>query len=206
MNAPLAALTALLELTNTPEIILPAMIAIVVATLTNTQIFKQQTPHLTALFDSEESKQLSVFEQALQRIGIAILSNSNVSNCMRTISKQELLKLLQQTPRWLVVETSGQPSILISGHQLVQAYGSDNKEFHALADDENIDILGTPGEQLKLAHLDGNASALEAWQLMEDEHVDALYIISTFDAYAPAISSIVTRQDIENYYHKPRNL
>ena len=205
MNAPLAALTALLELTNTPEIILPAMIAIVVATLTNTQIFKQQTPHLTALFDSEESKQLSVFEQALQRIGIAILSNSNVSNCMRTISKQELLKLLQQTPRWIVIETSGQPSILISGHQLVQAYGSDNKEFHALADDENIDILGTPGEQLKLAHLDGNASALEAWQLMEDEHVDALYIISTFDAYAPAISSIVTRQDIENYYHTPRS-
>ena len=27
MNAPLAALTALLELTNTPDIILPAMIA-----------------------------------------------------------------------------------------------------------------------------------------------------------------------------------
>ena len=204
MNAPLAALTALLELTNTPDIILPGMIAIVVATLTNTQIFKQKPPHLAALHSSGKSKQLSVFEQALQRVGISSLSNSHVISCMRTIEKQQLQKILLNPPRWLVVETLGQPSVLLAGHQLIQAFNDDNEGFHSLSDDSSIDMLATPGEQLKLANLDNRSSALEAWQIMEQENVDALLISSTFDAYAPAIISIVTRQDIENFYHKPR--
>ena len=205
MNAPLAALTALLELTNTPDIILPGMIAIVVATLINTQIFKQQAPHLSALKLSGHSKQLSIFDQALQRVGIASLSNHDVSHCNRSIKKQQLLELMIENARWLVVETSGQPSILLSGHQLQQAYNGDNKEFHALENDSLIDMLATPGEQLTLAELPSTASALEGWQLMEQEHVDALHIFSAFDAYAPAISSIVIRQDIESYYHRPRH-
>ena len=204
MNAPLAALTALLELTNTPDIILPAMIAIVVATLTNTQIFKQKPPHLAALGINGNAKQLSVFEQALQRVGISSLSNSHVNSCMRSIEKRQLLQIMQNRPRWVVVETPGQASVLLSGHQLLQAYDDDNKEFQKLEHDDSIDMLATPGEQLKLAELNNQASALEAWQMMEEEGVDALHISSTFDAYAPAISSVVTRQDIENYYHRPR--
>ena len=202
MNAPLAALTALLELTNTPDIILPAMIAIVVATLTNTQIFRQKPPHLAALDSTGNHKQLSVFEQTLQRVGISSLTNTHVRSCMRSIEKKQLMLLIKHPPRWLVIETPGQPSVLISGHQLLQAYN--DHEFEDIDDHDSVDMLAIPGEQLKLGELNNQASALEAWQLMNKEHVDALLISSTFDAYAPPIRSIVTRQDIENYYHRPR--
>lgn len=204
MNAPLAALTALLELTNNADIILPAMIAIVVATLTNTQIFKQKPPHLAALHSSGKSKQLSVFEQALQRVGVSSLTNSHAISCMRSIEKIKVRQLMLNPPRWLVIESPGQASTLLSGHQLIQAFDEDNDGFHNLTDDSSIDMLATPGEQLKLASIDNQASALEAWQLMNKENVEALLISSTFDAYAPAILRIVTRQDIESYYHKPR--
>lgn len=203
MNAPLAALTALLELTNTPDIILPAMIAIVVATLTNTQVFKQKSPHLAALSLMGKPKQLSAFEHTLQRVGISSLMNSHVSICQRSVNKEQLQLLIKNNPRWLVIESRGQSSILFSGHQLQNAY-TDNEDFQALDDDSEIDMLAIPGEQIRLASLPYQASALEAWQMMEQEKVDALYISSTFDAYAPAISSIITRKDIEDYYHRPR--
>ena len=69
---------------------------------------------------------------------------------------------------------------------------------------EEIDILAIPGEHIKVSTLHFQASALEAWQMMEKDKVDALFITSVFDAYSPSISGIITRRDIENYYHSPR--
>ena len=49
LQAPLAALTAVLELTANPAVILPAMLIIVVAMLTVSQVFKQRSVLLTTL-------------------------------------------------------------------------------------------------------------------------------------------------------------
>ena len=49
LQAPLAALTAVLELTANPNIILPAMLVIVAATLTVREVFKQRSLLLTTL-------------------------------------------------------------------------------------------------------------------------------------------------------------
>ena len=49
LQAPLAALIAVLELTGNPNIILPAMVIIVVAMLTVRQVFKQRSVFLTTL-------------------------------------------------------------------------------------------------------------------------------------------------------------
>ena len=52
LQAPLAALTAVLELTANPAVILPAMLIIVVAMLTVSQVFKQRSVLLTTLLQA----------------------------------------------------------------------------------------------------------------------------------------------------------
>ena len=49
LQAPLAALMAILEMTGNPNIILPAMLIIVVATLTTSELFNCRGVFLTTL-------------------------------------------------------------------------------------------------------------------------------------------------------------
>jgi len=201
MNAPLAALIALLELTNTPDIILPGMIAIVIATLTNTQIFKQQPPHIASLNKLGQHRPLSMFEVALQRVGVSSLMNSNVTQTQRKLSFEELEKLLQQKPRWVLV--GGTQTVLLHGIELEQWFNQ-QQEDKGLFSEGSVDLLATPGEQLKVASLHYQASALEAWQEIQKNDVDAVHISGLFDNYAPALSGVITKPDLENYYHRPR--
>ena len=90
------------------------------------------------------------------------------------------------------------------GGQLEKGY-ADTEELVKMENDGEVDILAIPGEQLRICNLHYQASALEAWRLMDVENVDAVYVTGTFDAYAPALSGIITRHDIDNYYHSPRN-
>lgn len=202
MNAPLAALTALLELTNSPTIILPAMIAIVVATLMNSQILKQKPPHLVSLGHSGERTQLSMFEINLQRIGVSSLMNANMETATRFLTKQQLMALLTRKPRWVITEEN-QQLIMLNGIQLESGL-NEMEEWNNASDEQQLDLLAIPGEQAKIAALSFQSSALEAWQLMQKENLSALYVTGTFDAYAPAISGIITRRDIEDYYQRPR--
>lgn len=203
MNAPLAALIALLELTNTPDIILPGMIAIVVSTLINTQIFKQQSPHLATLNTGGNPTQLSAFDLTLQRIGVTSLMSSNVQTVARIIDKPKLIEIIASKPQWLIIEENNQLPILMHGIDLEKGV-TEYDESEVLARGEDIDILAIPGEHIKVSILHFQASAFEAWQLMDQDKVDVLFVTGTFDAYAPAISGIITKQDIENYYHRPR--
>ena len=201
MNAPLASLIALLELTSTPDIILPGMITIVVANLTCTQLFKQQPPHIASLRKLSQHKPMSIFEVALQRVGVSSLMNSNVKATHRELTFDELHELLKNKPRWVLIEAT-QPTLL-HGIQLEQWFNEAN-ESQGLFTEQKIDLLATPGDQLKVAELPYQVTALEAWQAMQKDDISAVHISGLFDAYAPALSGIITRHDLENYYHRPR--
>lgn len=200
MNAPLASLIALLELTNTPDIILPGMITIVVANLTCTQIFKQLPPHIASLQKLGQHKPMSMFEVALQRVGVSSLMNSNVKSTQRQLTFEELSNLLKNKPRWVLIEST-QP-VLLHGIQL-EHWFNEAQENQGLFTEQKVDLLATPGDQLKVAELRYQSTALEAWQEMQKSEVDAVHISVLFDAYAPALSGIITRHDLENYYHRP---
>ncbi len=202
MNAPLASLIALLELTNTPDIILPGMIAIVVANLTTSQIFRQEPPHIASLNKLGQHRPLSMFEVALQRVGVSSLMNSNVVMTHRQLQLDELESILQSKPRWVLIDDVAQP-VMLHGLQLEQ-WLNETRENQGLFTEQKIDLLATPGKQLKVCDLHYQASGLEAWLAMKEADADAVHITGTFDAYAPAISGIITKPDLDNYYQRPR--
>jgi CIC family chloride channel protein len=75
LQAPLAGLIALLELTANPHLILPAMLAIVSANITAKEIFKQDSVFSMLMRDAGFDYRNDPVSQSLRRIGVSSLMN-----------------------------------------------------------------------------------------------------------------------------------
>ncbi|MCU7819983.1 MAG: chloride channel protein, partial [gamma proteobacterium symbiont of Lucinoma myriamae] len=81
----MAALTAMMELTHSPQIIMPGMIAIVVANLTASEVFRKKSLFLSLLESSEVNVYTNPITQTLRRIGVASIMNKAVLQVEATI-------------------------------------------------------------------------------------------------------------------------
>ena len=199
LNAPLAALMALLELSHNPNIILPGMLTIIAATLTTSQVFHQRSAYRATLHYLGALIQHSPLNQALQRVGVTSIMSQNVTLVPQMLSKDQLNELLEANPRWILVEDAGKQRVLLSGIALAAA---GNEENDTNAQTETIDILGLPGQHQSVSTLHFQATLHEAWQSMSENKTDAVYISGSIAPFTPAISGILTRQDIESYYSR----
>ena len=114
LNAPLAALMALMELTQNSEIILPAMLCIVIATITAAHGLK-----MPSLFNVQLQLQgielaTTPVRQALSRVGVETLSNPNFDTVPRLIARADLVSMLERDLDWLIVESTDSSDRLIS--------------------------------------------------------------------------------------------
>lgn len=70
LNAPMAALVAILESTNTPAVIVPAMLVLIIAQLVATQVFRTRSAFLTQMELQRLPYQVSPVVLNLQKIGV----------------------------------------------------------------------------------------------------------------------------------------
>ena len=109
LQAPLAALTALLELTDNPQIIMPGMLVVVIAGLTASELFGQESLFITMLkAKGLDYKQHPVLA-ALRRMGVASIMNKDFMRSMRNISLEQAHKLLESKPKWIVITEDKKP-------------------------------------------------------------------------------------------------
>ena len=105
LNAPLAALTALLELSASPQILLPAMVTIIVANLTNRVVFGQQSTYIHSLRARGIRISTSPVRRALQRVGVSNLVDHGYLRRQVPLSLGELPPA--KAARWLIIESEG---------------------------------------------------------------------------------------------------
>lgn len=98
LNAPLAALLAVVELSNQIEIIVPTMMVITASCLSSGQFFKNRSVFIMQLEAQNLSYRKPPIEKSLQRIGVFGVMNSNLCHlknaCPQTIKDQ--LNLISQ--------------------------------------------------------------------------------------------------------------
>lgn len=194
LQAPLAALTAVFEITANHAVIWPSMIAIVVAQLITRQLFKQP-PVFDMLL---ELRGLDFHEdpitQSLQRTGVAKAMNRSFIAVTRTIEASSALSILNSNPQWIVIIENLQPTALIRGVDLVQHLQKEP------TNDEPVDLFEIPAKRLQISCIDVRATMAKAREVFSNDHSEALCVTHWNKNSSRYIYGILTLDQFETLY------
>ncbi len=194
MQAPLAGLIAILELTGNPNFILPGMLGVVAATVTSGRIGPRESIFQGLMRSLGLDYRNDPVAQSLRRVGVAGVMNRHVEVLPRQASAEEIDTALAQQPRWILVEEDNQPVVLLAAVDLVRS----RKENPQL---EHLDLRGFPGERLQTAAVDIRATLHEAKEKMATTGAQTLYVISQTVPGVPRVYGVLTHEDVESGYH-----
>ena len=194
LQAPLAALMAVLELTMNPNVILPAMLIIVVATLVTGEVFKRKSVFLTMLTTLGLQYPPNPLTLHLQRAGVAAIMSRNVERLSFVVKRRLAESALADNPRWIVVETTpGDLRCVLNAADLRVFLDGEG------VDEANIHLLRMPGMRKDVASIDARATVEEAQQMLNSESVEALCVRRMNAPMTEAILGVITQDDIDNY-------
>ena len=199
LQAPLAALMCVLELTANPNIILPAMLIIVVATLTTSEVFKQQSVFLTTLNTLGLQYPPSPVTLQLQKVGVAAIMNRGIARLPETIGVTEAESALEGNPRWVLVEDAdGEVKTALSATDLRLFLDDKQGEIDA------VHLLELPGMRKDTASIDVRATLFEAQQILRNGSAEALCVRRSSAPMIAPIVGVITQDDIDNYRDTPQ--
>ena len=187
LQAPLAALMALLELSNNPNIILPAMLIIVVANMTSSELFRTRSVFLNTLPQKQEgfSPELSRF---LNRYGVSTVANFKFSTLYHEADAEEIQRVLQNNPEWIVVDYGSSTLGLLSRNALELAM--DNPDF-------NLAVLDTVSNIVPVSR---HATLLEAMERLTENEASFGYIHIEDSRGDTSIAGVFSQDDIIAFY------
>lgn len=197
LQAPLAGLMALMELTANPHIIMPGMLAVVSATLTSRYLL----PDHPSIFQyALELKGLKLhnpaLSQVLSRTGISAVMSRDFKRCKNQMSHGLAKTIIAAKPRWLLIhEDDNNHFVLLPTADLVNHLYLREQE----GKEEAIQIFlnEVPSEdRISASPLPQTATLAEAQAQVADMRTDALYITGT----SGEVIGIVTPEMIESFY------
>jgi CIC family chloride channel protein len=196
LQAPLAALTALLELTANPHIILPGMLAIVSAGLVSSQLFNKESVFIMLMRARGMDYHESPVAQTLRRAGIANAMDRDFVSCSPILGCDAAQALLKNHPHWLVAQQQDEPPIVLPAADLM-------RNFEGQTEGE-IDLAEIPAARRQTITIDLRATLQEGLESLQQHHADALLVVDTHTPGSEQVFGIVTREDIEQHYHYRR--
>jgi hypothetical protein len=192
LQAPLAALIALLELTASPDVIMPGMAAVVTAAMFSSIVMRQPSIYRLMMLSGGLDYRNDPMSQVLSRIGVARAMDRKIARTDSAITRNRAEKILSEHPHWLLIRSDREPVALLAAADLARYVKETN--------DENIDLLDIPGSRLDLAPTDVLASVQDARQTLKESGKQALYVTGGHGTGKDKIYGVVTRDDIDRAY------
>ena len=198
LQAPLAALLALLELTGDLNIILPGMLAIVSASLAAKELFSCESVFAMQMRELGLGHSNDPVAQKLRNIGVTAVMSRAFRTTAPRLSADQAVALLEGTPQWIVVD-AGEGKVLLPAADLARHLASDPVA--------EVDLLDIPAHRRTLARIHPEATLQVGLDLLERAHAGALYVESSAGAYEAGIIGVLTREQIEaSYRYMPNAL
>ena len=195
INAPLAALITVFELTHNPHTIFPTMLIIVISVIATRQIFRCEGIFIAQLEANGFNLNSGPIRQALDRVGVRSVMESRFLRCPHQLTAQQLQQRLNQHPQWLVVDDQDKDKYLLAAADV--AAFLDSGEFK---DDTLLQLRTIPGRQWQLKPISQQASLYEAQQMLQQFKADALYVERQASPWLSPVIGVITQEQIDNYY------
>jgi hypothetical protein len=199
LQAPLAALTALLEFTYNPSLILPSMVVIITAHLiTGSSPWRKHSVFIELMRARGLDYKTDPISQSLRRIGVTHAMEQQFVILPCNTHEAEVIAALQHNPLWIITRDQQNDCHLLRASDLAHYLQSSQR-------DETIDLISIPAQRQQIIPIYPQATLQEALEKLDQQVCEALYIIdisikNTDDMQHSNIQGILTRHDIETHY------
>ncbi len=187
LQAPLAALIAIFELTLSPHIIFPGLLAIIVANLTANEMLKQPSIFRSLLRIQGLDYKNSPTSQALRRIGVSSVMDKAFIVLPKGSTLNAINNALKENPKWILIDGNDETKTLMPAIDL--------KRYLIEHKGQTINLGEIPAERMDAAGIFLQASMQDAFEKIEQSSAEAVYIQTS--AMHAEIRGIITREDIE---------
>ena len=192
MNAPLAAMLAVIELTHSMSIAMPAMLAIVAATLTSTGMFKQRSLHQTVLRQLQRAAPDDPLNQLLHRTHVGEIMDTRVVRVPTSLTLEDREPLLEFSPTWCLVSRDGEDLYLVKGQDLLAWLDAQEQT--------DVDVTDADIRRWTLTNVPVQASLRQAMDSIGKATVEAVCIYErSRSASQPILHGVITRESIEKF-------
>lgn len=174
LNAPLAALLAVVELSGQLEIVLPAMLVISSSCLASGQFFKNRSIFIMQLNMQKLAYRKPPLEDSLHRIGVLGAMQTKISVFDSSLPESDIAKLTQQG-NYLIMDKEGE----YYWNEVIES--SDNSDRY---------------RQHKLIALSSRETLAEAYWALKEQRCGAVYI---YDQSTRNIIGLITFNQIRRY-------
>jgi CIC family chloride channel protein len=192
LQAPLAALVTMLELTHNPTIVMPGMLAIVAASLVSSQVFGKESLFLAMLKANGMDYDTNPVLQLMRRIGVAGVMNRRFERLPTLVGREQAERALMSKPDWIVVDAEEGPRLVMPAVDLAR-YLSENQ-------DQQIALSDIPAQRYLLTAVHDRATLQEAMEQLDRTGAEAVYVEQATVPGIRRIYGILTRGRIESAY------
>lgn len=200
LQAPLSALTAMVELTANPQIILPGMLAVIASGLTSRELFGKASLVLTLLQARGLDYRNNPVAQSLRRIGVTSVMDRSFAESTALLSNADALTLLRKNPQWIIVANKERNT---NNQLLLRA--ADLARYTEQSASETINLLNIPAQRLHWVSIDPQSTLQEALEALNNSKADILVVLRKRPFASDLVYGVLSRDTIDaNYHLKPR--
>lgn len=198
LNAPLAALVAVLELSYNPYMIFPSMLVVVVACLITRHRFRFEGIFIEQLRATGHSLDFRPATQILKKTGIANAMDTRLVETAPKLDYAQAKQVLATHPEWLVLDLAREPGDDPTGARMALMAADLATHLLERPADETIDLLAIPARRLLLSRIRETASLWDALETLRATRAGAVYLEHTHNPFS--VRGIVTEEAIKSFY------
>jgi CIC family chloride channel protein len=193
LQAPLAGLIAVLELSGHPNVILPGMLGVVSATIAAGFFTRRESVFQGRLRQLGLDYRNDPVTQSLRRIGVAAVMERAVATLPRQVDREQAESALADNPHWILVREPAQSAVILAAVDLVRALRDEPETAR-------FDLRQLPAQRLQAEPIDLQASLQEAHQRVRETGAEALYVARITAPGIERVFGILTPEGIEKAY------
>lgn len=194
-GAPLAASLAVIELTQSTSVAMPALLAIVAANLTNVALFRQRSAQRSVLRQLQRQLPDDPLTQLLHRTDVNAVLDGSVVVIDELLKPAVSATLALQIPNWCLITRDGDDLFLVSGKELMQWL----EEIPFDETHSSRNVTESPLRRWTIAMVPEQATLRQALDILRTRTVEAVCVYSRGKRRAASLRGIVTRDRIERF-------
>lgn len=182
LEAPLAALIYLTELTANHAIVLPGMAVVIIASLITKVLFKQSSIYRHLMVAKGLDYRNTDLSKSLRKIGVASVMDRNITQHSKLASIAEIEALLEAKPRWILLRDQDQTPIegLLTTADLALFYNQlqeqAEEQENVSNNNEAVNLVTIPAKREPTAAVSIVSTLQEAYTVMQSRECNVLYV------------------------------